>query len=273
DEDLRADRQPEFTQADIEMSFCHENDVIDMVERVMIHTMQALEKDVELFRGKHIPKIKTPFPRLSWKDAMRQYGSDKPDTRFGLELQELTELVKDVEFKVFKDTAKQGGIIKAINIKGGATFSRADMDKLEDQAKKLGAKGLAWIAITESGLKSPIVKFFKPEQVNAIVDQLKGEKGDTLIFVADKPKVVNQVLGQLRLELGEKLGLIDKNRFDFVWVTDFPLLEYSDADKRWFSHHHPFTAPHGDWADFEERFLREPDKIKAQAYDFVLNGT
>ncbi len=273
DEDLRADRQPEFTQADIEMSFCDENDVIDMIERVMIHTMKALEKDIDQYRGKHVPKIKTPFPRLSWKDAMRKYGSDKPDTRFGLELQELTDLVKDVEFKVFKDTAAKGGIIKAINIKGGAKFSRAEMDKLEDRAKKLGAKGLAWIAIAEEGLKSPIVKFFKPEQVSAIVDQLKGEKGDTLIFVADKPKVVNQVLGQLRLELGEKLGLIDKNRFDFVWVIDFPLLEYSEADKRWFSHHHPFTAPHGDWTDFEERFMKEPGKIKAQAYDFVLNGT
>lgn len=273
DEDLRADRQPEFTQADIELSFCNEGDVIDTVERIMVHTMAALEKDIDLFRGKHIPKIATPFPRLTWKDAMRRYGVDKPDTRFGLELEEVTELVKDVEFKVFKNTVAKGGIVKAINVKGGAKFSRAEMDALEDLAKKLGAKGLAWVSITDKGIKSPIAKFFKVEEMNALVDQLKGEQGDILVFVADKPKVVNQVLGQIRLELGKKLNLIDKNSFHFVWVTDFPLFEYSETEKRWTSHHHPFTAPHGNLDDLEERFMKEPSKIKAQAYDFVLNGT
>jgi aspartyl-tRNA synthetase len=273
DEDLRADRQPEFTQVDIELSFCTEKDVIDTVEKIVVHTMAALEKDIDLYRDKHIPKVQTPFPRLTWKDAMRKYGTDKPDTRFGLELEEITELVKEVEFKVFKDTVAGGGIVKGINIKGGAKFSRAELDGLEDSAKKLGAKGLAWIAMTPSGMKSPIVKFFKIEQMNAIVDHMKGETGDVLIFVADKPKVVNHVLGGIRLELGKKLNLIDRNSFHFVWVTDFPLFEYSETEKRWVSHHHPFTAPHGSWDEIEERFMKEPSKIKAQAYDFVLNGS
>jgi aspartyl-tRNA synthetase len=272
DEDLRADRQPEFTQVDIELSFCTEKDVVDTVERIMVHTMAALEKDIGLYRGKHIPKVITPFPKLSWEDAMGRYGTDKPDTRFGLELVDVTDLVKDVEFKVFKDTVAKGGIVKGINVKGGAKFSRAELDNLEDLAKKLGAKGLAWVAITPSGMKSPIVKFFKIEQMNAIVDCMKGETEDVLIFVADKPKIVNQVLGQIRLELGNKLDLIDKNSFHFVWITDFPLFEYSETEKRWVSHHHPFTAPHGSWDDIEERFMKEPGSIKAQAYDFVLNG-
>ncbi len=262
DEDLRADRQPEFTQVDIEMSFCTEKDVIDTIEKIMIHTMQAIGM-----------KVKTPFPRLSWEEAMNRYGSDKPDTRFGLELVDLTETVKDVDFKVFKDTVAKGGVVKAINVKGGAKFSRAEMDNLEASAKKLGAKGLAWIAITEKGLKSPIVKFFKPEQVNEIVKQMKGETGDILIFVADKAKVAYSVLGNIRLELGKKLNLIDKNTYNFLWVTDFPLFEYSETEKRWASHHHPFTAPHGSLDDFEERFAKDPGAIKAQAYDFVLNGT
>jgi aspartyl-tRNA synthetase len=272
DEDLRADRQPEFTQVDIEMSFCTEKDVIDTIEKIMTHTMAALEKDIDMYRGKQLPKIVTPFPRLTWDEAMRRYGSDKPDTRFGLELVEITELIEDVEFKVFKETVEKGGIVKGINVKGGAKFSRAELDGLEELAKKLGAKGLAWVAITPSGMKSPIVKFFKVEQINAIVECLKGESGDVLIFVADKPKVVNQVLGEIRLELGKKLNLMDKNSFHFLWVTDFPLFEYSETDKRWVSNHHPFTAPHGEWDDIEERFMADPAKIKAQAYDFVLNG-
>ena len=273
DEDLRADRQPEFTQVDIELSFCTEKDVLDMIEKTMVSTMSALEKDIDLFRGKHIPKLSVPFPRLTWEEAMNRYGSDKPDTRFGLELVDVSGLVKEVEFKVFKSTVEKGGVVKSINIKGGAKFSRAEMDKLEDLAKKLGAKGLAWIAITDSGMKSPIVKFFKTEEINAIVKEMKGETGDCLIFVADKAKVAHSVLGDIRLELGKKLDLIDKNRFDFVWVTDFPLFEYSETDKRWASHHHPFTAPHGTWDDLEERFLKDPGSIKAQAYDFVLNGS
>jgi aspartyl-tRNA synthetase len=273
DEDLRADRQPEFTQVDIEMSFCTEKDVVDTVEKIVVHTMAALEKDIDLYRGKHLPKVSTPFPKLSWEEAMGRYGTDKPDTRFGLELIDLTDLVKNVEFKVFRDTVAKGGIVKGLTVKGGAKFSRAELDNLEDLAKKLGAKGLAWVALTPSGMKSPIVKFFKIEEMNGIVKHMKGETGDVLFFMADKPKLANQVLGQIRLELGKKLNLIDKNSFHFVWVTDFPLFEYSETEKRWASHHHPFTAPHGSWDDIEERFLKEPGKIKAQAYDFVLNGS
>lgn len=272
DEDLRADRQPEFTQVDIELSFCTEKEVIDTVERVMVHTLAALEKDIDLYRGKHIPKVSVPFPKLSWEEAIGRYGTDKPDTRFGLELVDVTELVREVEFKVFKDAVAGGGMVKGINIKGGAKLSRAELDNLEEKAKKLGAKGLAWVAITPSGMKSPIVKFFKIEQMNAIVDHMKGEIGDVLIFVADKPKITNQVLGEIRLELGKRLDLIDKNSFHFVWVTDFPLFEYSKTEKRWVCHHHPFTAPHGTWDDIEERFMKDPSSIKAQAYDFILNG-
>jgi aspartyl-tRNA synthetase len=164
-------------------------------------------------------------------------------------------------------------VVKGINVKGGAKFSRAEMDKLEEAAKQLGAKGLAWIALVEGGVKSPIAKFFNANQMNALVGQLKGEDGDVLIFVADKAKVVHQVLGTLRLELGKKLNLIDKNSYHFLWVTDFPLFEYSETEKRWVSNHHPFTAPHGNWDDLEERFIKEPGSVKAQAYDFVLNGS
>ncbi|OGC08736.1 aspartate--tRNA ligase, partial [candidate division WOR-1 bacterium RIFCSPLOWO2_12_FULL_45_9] len=169
DEDLRADRQPEFTQVDIEMSFCSEKDVIDTIEKIMAHVMSRIK----------IPNVVMPFPRLTWEEAMGRYGTDKPDTRFGLELVDVSGLVKDVEFKVFKETVKNGGMVKSINVKGGAKFSRAEMDRLEDEAKKLGAKGLAWVVIAESGLKSPITKFFRPEQINALVSRMKGETGDT----------------------------------------------------------------------------------------------
>lgn len=204
---------------------------------------------------------------------MGRFGTDKPDTRFGLELVDVSELVKDVEFKVFKETVQKGGVVKSINVKGGAKFSRAEMDGLEAVAKGFGAKGLAWIAITEAGLKSPIVKFFKPEQINEIVVRMKGEVGDILIFAADKTEVACDVLGQMRLLLGKKLNLIDKNRFDFLWVTDFPLFEYSETEKRWMARHHPFTAPQGEMEKIEERFIKDPASIKAQAYDFVLNGS
>ena len=258
DEDLRADRQPEFTQLDIEMSFVEEADVISMIEGMMKQT---------------VAKITLPIPRLSWEEAMGRFGSDKPDTRFGLELVDLSDLVREVEFKVFRDTVSSGGVVKGINIKGGEKLSRSEIDHLEAHAKQMGAKGMAWIALAEGGMKSPIIKFFKPEEINAIVEKMKGETGDVLIFIADKPKLAHQVLGDLRLELGKKLNLIDKNRFNFVWVTDFPLFEYSETEKRWVSHHHPFTAPHGSWDDIEERFMKDPGSIKAQAYDFVLNGT
>jgi len=272
DEDLRADRQPEFTQLDIEMSFVEEKDIIALIEELMIFTLKALEKDIDQYRGRHIPKISPPFPRLSWEEAMARYGTDKPDTRFGLELVEVTDLVREVEFKIFREAAAGGGVVKGINVKGGEKLSRAEIDDLEEEAKKLGAKGLAWVVLTASGAKSPIVKFFKIEEMNALLERMKGETGDLLLFVADKPSLANFVLGQLRLKLGEKLDLIDKNSFHFLWVTDFPLFEFSETEKRWVSHHHPFTAPHGSWDDIEERFMKDPASIKAQAYDFILNG-
>jgi len=272
DEDLRADRQPEFTQLDIEMSFVEEKDIIALIEELMIFTLKALEKDIDQYRGRHIPKISPPFPRLSWEEAMARYGTDKPDTRFGLELVEITDLVREVEFKIFREAAAGGGVVKGINVKGGEKLSRAEIDDLEEEAKKLGAKGLAWVVLTASGAKSPIVKFFKIEEMNALLERMKGETGDLLLFVADKPSLANFVLGQLRLKLGEKLNLIDKNSFHFLWVTDFPLFEFSETEKRWVSHHHPFTAPHGSWDDIEERFMKDPASIKAQAYDFILNG-
>ncbi|MFA4843602.1 MAG: aspartate--tRNA ligase [Candidatus Margulisiibacteriota bacterium] len=269
DEDLRADRQPEFTQLDIEMSFVEENDIIAMIEGLLKSSLDALEKDIDLYRGKNIPKINLPFARLTWEEALGRYGTDKPDTRFGLELVDVSDLVKNVEFKVFREAP----LVKGINIKGGEKLSRSELDALEASAKALGAKGMAWVALTAAGLKSPIVKFFKPEEINAIVDRLKGETGDVLIFMADKPKVVHQVLGELRLILGKKLDLIDANSYHFLWVTDFPLFEYSATENRWVSNHHPFTAPHGNWDDLEARFLKEPGTVKAQAYDLILNGT
>ncbi|MDD5382451.1 MAG: aspartate--tRNA ligase [Candidatus Margulisbacteria bacterium] len=273
DEDLRADRQPEFTQLDIELSFVEEKEIIDLVEQMLKASLDTIAKDIDQYRGKHLPKVSLPFPRLTWAEAVGRYGSDKPDTRFGLELVDVSDLVKETEFKVFRETVAKSGLVKGINVKGGEKFSRSELDNLEAQAKALGAKGMAWIALTASGLKSPIVKFFKPAEVNAIVERLKGETGDVLIFCADSFKVVHNVLGELRLELGKKLNLIDNNAFHFLWVTDFPLFEYSETDKRWVSNHHPFTAPHGSWDDLEERFLKEPGSVKAQAYDIILNGT
>ncbi|MFH1389350.1 MAG: aspartate--tRNA ligase [Candidatus Margulisiibacteriota bacterium] len=273
DEDLRADRQPEFTQLDLELSFVEEKEVMSLMERLIKHSLDALAKDIDQYRHKYLPCVTLPFPRLTWEEAMGRYGSDKPDTRFGLELVDLSDLMKEVEFKVFRETVDKGGKVKGINVKGGEKFSRAEIDKLEELARSLGAKGMAWIAITPEGVKSPIVKFFKPEQVNAVVDRMKGEAGDILVFIADKSKVVHQVLCELRLELGRKLDLIDHNSFHFLWVTDFPLFEYSENEKRWVSNHHPFTAPHGSWDDLEERFLKEPGALKAQAYDLILNGT
>jgi aspartyl-tRNA synthetase len=274
DEDLRADRQPEFTQIDLEMSFVDRDDIIDVIERMMVHIMKQVKEDEEkYFIHKKIPDFKLPIPRLTWDEAMSKYGMDKPDTRFGLELVDVTDIAKGTEFKVFAQTANSGGLVKGLNGKGCAAFSRNELDNLEAEAKKLGAKGLAYIIISADGIKSPIAKFFKKEEIDSIISRLKGETGDILFFVADKADIANAVLGQIRLELGKKLNLIDKAKFNYVWVTDFPLMEYSDTDKRWVSRHHPFTAPQGSWDDIEERFMKDPAAIKAQAYDLVLNGT
>jgi aspartyl-tRNA synthetase len=273
DEDLRADRQPEFTQIDLEMSFVERDDILDLIEKMMVYIMKQIKEDEEKYYvHKHITDFKLPIPRITWDEAMARFGSDKPDMRFGLELVDITDIAKGTEFKVFAETAKSGGLVKALNGKGCAKFSRNELDNLEAEAKKLGAKGLAYIIIGSEGIKSPIAKFLKKEEIDSIIEQLKGETGDIIFFVADRPDTANSVLGQIRLELGKKLELIDKAKFSYVWVTDFPLLEYSDKDKRWVSRHHPFTAPQGSWDDLEERFMKDPASIKAQAYDFVLNG-
>ncbi|MBU0687210.1 MAG: aspartate--tRNA ligase [Candidatus Margulisbacteria bacterium] len=272
DEDLRADRQPEFTQIDLEMSFVTRDDVIATIEGLMQYTLSALEKDIDQYRGKHIPKIKLPFEKRTWDDAMDTYGTDKPDTRFELHIIDLCEEVKGCKFKVFADVVKKGGVVRAICAKGGATLSRNDLDKLEEKAKSFGAKGLAWIALTPEGLKSPIVKFFSEEEVNKIISKMQAETGDIIFFGADERIKACDVLGEIRLELGRKLKLIRENEFHFCWIVDFPLFEYSETEKRYVSRHHPFTAPQGSWGDIEERFVKDPASIKAQAYDFVLNG-
>jgi aspartyl-tRNA synthetase len=273
DEDLRADRQPEFTQIDLEMSFIDRDDILDLIENMMLYIMKQIKEDEEKFYvHKHIPEFKLPIPRITWDEAMARFGSDKPDMRFGLELVDISDIAKGTEFKVFAETVKSGGLVKALNGKGCAKFSRTELDNLEAEAKKLGAKGLAYIIIGGEGIKSPIAKFFKKEELDSMIERLKGETGDIIFFVADRPDTANSVLGQIRLELGKKLGLIDKAKFSYVWVTDFPLLEYNDKDKRWVSRHHPFTAPQGNWDDLEERFIKDPASIRAQAYDFVLNG-
>lgn len=273
DEDLRADRQPEFTQIDLEMSFVERDDVLDVIEKMMGYIMRSAKEDEEKYYiHKKLPQFKLPISRMTWDEAMSRYGTDKPDTRFGLELVDITDIAKGTEFKVFAETAKSGGLVKAINGKGCAKFSRSELDNLEAEAQKLGAKGLAYIVIGPEGIKSPIAKFLKKDELDQIITRLKGETGDILFFVADKPDVANSVLGQIRLELGKKLNLIDPAKFNYVWITDFPLFEYYDKEKRWVSRHHPFTAPQGSWDDIEERFMKDPASIKAQAYDFVLNG-
>lgn len=273
DEDLRADRQPEFTQLDIEMSFVTREDIINSIEGMLHHALAELEKTIDLYRGKTIPLIKTPLPRLSFKEAMERFGNDKPDTRFGMELTDISDLVAECDLGIFSKTVAQGGVVKCINVKNGdKLLSRADLDKLEDLAKSLGAKGMAWMVRTPSGPKSPIAKFFKEEELELIFTRMKCEVGDILLFGADVFDLVCTVLGEVRLHLAGKLKLIKENQFNFLWVIDFPLLEYSETEGRWVSRHHPFTAPQGSLEDIEERFLKDPASIKAQAYDLILNG-
>ncbi len=274
DEDLRSDRQPEFTQLDLEMSFVTRDDVIEVIEGTLKHTLAELEKDIDKYRGKRIPLIELPFPRLTWDEAMNRFGSDKPDLRFGLELVDISDLVRDTECMIFARTVAAGGAVKCINVKEGENkLSRAELEKLEETAKKLGAKGLAWLVLTSNGPKSPIAKFFKEEELELIYTRTKCETGDVLLFVADYFDIACNVLGEVRLELGKKMQLIDYNSFHFTWVIDFPLFEYSKTEKRWVSRHHPFTSPQGNLDEIEEKFLKEPGRIKAQAYDLVLNGT
>ncbi|NPC93498.1 aspartate--tRNA ligase [Bacillus sp. WMMC1349] len=260
DEDLRADRQPEFTQIDIEASFMSQEDIMKLSEEMM----------AEVMRETCGMEISLPLPRMSYDVAMNLYGSDKPDTRFGMLLTDISEVVQDSDFKVFSSAVANGGAVKAINVKGAAAnFSRKDIDALGEFVANYGAKGLAWLKSEADGLKGPIAKFFADEKQESLKEALKAEEGDLLLFVADRLKVVNQALGELRLKLGKQLQLIDESMYNFLWVVDWPLLEYDAEDGRFYAAHHPFTMPVR-----EDLHLIEthPEKIKAQAYDLVLNG-
>jgi aspartyl-tRNA synthetase len=259
DEDLRADRQPEFTQIDMELSFVTEEDIISIVEG-MIQTLFKAARNLELA---------PPFQRMTYDEAMRRFGTDRPDTRFGLELVDLTESLRGCGFKVFNTVIDKGGVVKAINAKGCGGFSRKDLDDLTEYAGRFGARGMAWIKIKDDEWQSPITKFFSEHEIAAMAKALDAQPGDLLLFGADKPKVVSQVLSELRLELARRLGLIDGNSFNFLWVTDFPLLEYDDEQKRYTAVHHPFTAPNETQLHLLEN---DPGTVKSRAYDLVLNG-
>ena len=260
DEDLRADRQPEFTQIDMEMSFVGEDDIMAVSENMM----KALFKDVLDI------DLKPPFLQLTYDEAVGRYGLDKPDTRFDLELKDISDIVKDTGFKLFSSVVKKGGIIKALNAKGCINFSRKEIDDLTEFVGVYRAKGLAWIKVRENEWQSPIAKFFTDDEKSALARRIEMEPGDLVFFVADQPKIANEALGQLRNLLGRKLGLIDESVFNFVWITEFPLLEYDETGKRFQALHHPFTAP------FEEDYgllTDNPLKVKSRAYDLVLNGS
>lgn len=260
DEDLRADRQPEFTQIDMELSFVDADDVMKVNEGLL----QRVFKEVLNL------EIPTPFKRLTYKEAMERYGSDKPDTRFGLEIKDLADLVANVDFKVFADALANKGLVKAINAEGiGAKISRKEIDSLGEYVKIYKAKGLAWINVTAEGIKSPIAKFLKEEEMNAIVERMNAKVGDIIFIVADAANVVYDALGQLRLEVGRRFDLIDSKKYDFLWVTEFPLLEYDAEEDRYVAKHHPFTSP----MDEDIPMLdTNPAEVRAKAYDVVLNG-
>lgn len=259
DEDLRADRQPEFTQVDIETSFLSRDQLLDMMEQLV----------VRLFKSTVGVEIERPFQRLTYADAIGKYGSDKPDLRFGLELQDISDIVAHSDVKVFASIVAGGGVVKALNAKSCAKWSRKELDDLQPFAARYGGKGLAWVAVKEGEWRGPIVKFFKPEEIAALTARLGVEDGDVLLFSADKAKVVADVLGNLRLKVGRELGLIDDSKFKFAWVVDFPLLSYDEEAKRYVAEHHPFTRPNEEDLHY---FDTDPGKIRAQAYDLVLNG-
>lgn len=261
DEDLRADRQPEFTQLDIEMSFVDADDIMDMTEGLIRH----------VFKGALGVDLPEKFQRMTWDEAMDKYGSDKPDLRFGMELINMTEAVKGSEFKVFNDIIDKGGIVKAINVKGDAGIPRRELDGLVNFVAIYGAKGLAWMQIqTDGSVKSPIAKFFSEEYLANILKTAEAEPGDLLLFVADKPSVVAAALGALRIEMAKRRGLIDENKLAFTWVVDFPMFEYSEEEKRYVAMHHPFTSPREEDIPL---LANDPGKVYAKAYDMVLNGT
>ncbi|AJE52818.1 aspartyl-tRNA synthetase [Paenibacillus jamilae] len=259
DEDLRADRQPEFTQIDIETSFMQQDDLLPMMERLM----------VKLFKETVGVELETPFQRITHAEAMDKYGSDKPDLRFGLELVNVNDIVATSGVKVFASVIEKGGEVKVLNAKGCGTWSRKDIDDLGPFAARYGAKGLAWIQVKEGEFKGPIVKFFTPEEIEALKERTGAEEGDLLLFSADNKKVVADVLGALRLKIGRHLGLIDDNKFKFAWVVDFPLLGYDEEQKRYVAEHHPFTRPKEEDLALLDT---DPGQVRAQAYDIVLNG-
>ena len=260
DEDLRADRQPEFTQIDMELSFVDVDDVIDVNERLLAYLFkEVLDVDVQL-----------PIQRMTWTEAMNRFGSDKPDLRFGMELTDISEVVKDVEFAVFKNALEAGGTVRGINAKGQGGMPRKKIDKLVEFVKGYGAKGLAYVAIQEDGtVKSSFAKFMTEEQMQALIQAMDGQNGDLLLIAADKTKLVWDVLGALRLEMANQMGLLDKNEFRFVWITEFPLLEWSDEENRFTAMHHPFTMPMEEDLQYIDS---DPGRVRAKAYDIVLNG-
>ena len=260
DEDLRADRQPEFTQIDMELSFVDVDDVIDVNERLL----------AKLFKEVLGIEVSLPIPRMTWQEAMDRYGSDKPDVRFGMELTNVTELVKDCEFVVFKGAIENGGTVRGINAKGQGEMPRKKIDKLVSFAKDYGAKGLAYIAIQSDGtVKSSFAKFMKEEEMTALINAMDGENGDLLLFAADKNKVVWDVLGALRLELARQMDLLDKNEYKFLWITEFPLLEWNEEQNRYTAMHHPFTMPMEEDLPYIDT---DPGRVRAKAYDITLNG-
>ncbi|WP_283705797.1 aspartate--tRNA ligase [Clostridium perfringens] len=260
DEDLRANRQPEFTQVDLEMSFVEQDDVMALNEGLIKHVFkEVLGVDV-----------KTPIKRMTFKDAMEKYGSDKPDLRFGMEITNLSDVVKECGFKVFTDAVANGGSVRGLCLEGGASMGRKDIDRLGEFVKTFKAKGLAWIQLKEEGVKSPIAKFFQEEELNKIIETMGAKTGDLILIVADKNSVVVKALGELRLELSRKFDLVkDKSEFNFTWITEFDLLEYDEEEGRYFAAHHPFTMP----MDEDIKYLdTDPGRVRAKAYDLVLNG-
>jgi len=260
DEDLRADRQPEFTQIDLEMSFVDVDDVIEIQEGFLKRVMKEM-KGID---------IETPFPRMTWEEAMTRYGSDKPDTRFGFELCDLTEKVKDCEFKVFTDAIAAGGSVRGICVTGGSDiYTRKKIDKLTEAVKSYGAKGMVWIRKTQDGVTSSVNKFFTPEQLEVLAEHMGAKAGDLMLIISDSNKVVFDSLGFLRRHIAGEMGLLDDNQFNFLWVVDFPLFEYDEKEDRWSAMHHPFTSPK---AEHAQLLKTDPHKCLANAYDIVLNG-
>lgn len=259
DEDLRADRQPEFTQIDIEMSFFNRQMLLDLMEEML---SKVFKESIGL-------QLTRPFPQLDYKEAMNRFGSDKPDTRFGLELVDVSDLVADSGFKVFADTVANKGRVIGINVPGCAGYSRRQLDELSPLAVTYGAKGLAYLALTAEGVKSPIAKFFSPGELDRLIQRFEAKTGDLILLIADKPQTALTAMGQIRLEFGRRLKLIPKGTFEFLWVLNFPLLEFDEDEQRYVAVHHPFTSP---LSEDEEKLLTDPGSVRSNSYDLVLNG-